>query len=201
VSHRQQGGLSKSSAASNGKPTHACLLYRRTCGVAFCWLRATLLASCTQTNAKRATMPTCHLCHSNLTPAFMPYAGWTQGDKMIACTQPRRVAAMTVATRVAEEMGCRLGQQVGYSIRFEDVSTPVSAAAVTAGTGAVLVTVVLQAPGCCCMAAAFPLCSPALRFVSKPDQSCLIRQWPCLAPLKRVYEPRWLRTRSVTLNF
>lgn len=32
---------------------------------------------------------------------------------------------MTVASRVAEEMGCRLGQDVGYSIRFEDVSTPV----------------------------------------------------------------------------
>ncbi|KAI3425228.1 hypothetical protein D9Q98_008996 [Chlorella vulgaris] len=57
-------------------------------------------------------------------PQYLHEAGWTQGDKMIACTQPRRVAAMTVATRVAEEMGCRLGQQVGYSIRFEDVSTP-----------------------------------------------------------------------------
>jgi hypothetical protein len=46
---------------------------------------------------------------------------------MVACTQPRRVAAMTVATRVAEEVGCRLGQEVGYAIRFEDVSTPVRA--------------------------------------------------------------------------
>ena len=58
-------------------------------------------------------------------PARFAGAGWTQGGKMVACTQPRRVAAMTVATRVAEEMGCRLGQEVGYSIRFEDVSTPV----------------------------------------------------------------------------
>ena len=33
---------------------------------------------------------------------------------------------MMVATRVAEERGCRLGQEVGYSIRFENVSTPVS---------------------------------------------------------------------------
>lgn len=40
--------------------------------------------------------------------------------KMIACTQPRRVAAMSVASRVAEEMDCTLGQEVGYSIRFED---------------------------------------------------------------------------------
>ncbi len=32
---------------------------------------------------------------------------------------------MTVATRVAAEMGCSVGQAVGYSIRFEDLSTPV----------------------------------------------------------------------------
>ena len=38
----------------------------------------------------------------------------------IGCTQPRRVAAMSVAKRVAEEFGCRLGQEVGYTIRFED---------------------------------------------------------------------------------
>ena len=45
---------------------------------------------------------------------------------MVACTQPRRVAAMTVAARVAQEMGVALGQEVGYSIRFEDVSTKAS---------------------------------------------------------------------------
>ena len=39
---------------------------------------------------------------------------------MIGCTQPRRVAAMSVAKRVAEEMDCELGHQVGYAIRFED---------------------------------------------------------------------------------
>lgn len=37
----------------------------------------------------------------------------------VACTQPRRVAAMSVAARVAEEMDVALGQEVGYSIRFE----------------------------------------------------------------------------------
>lgn len=42
----------------------------------------------------------------------------------IACTQPRRVAAMSVAKRVAEEFGCRLGQEVGYTIRFEDCTSP-----------------------------------------------------------------------------
>lgn len=39
---------------------------------------------------------------------------------MIGCTQPRRVAAMSVAKRVSEEMGCDLGKEVGYAIRFED---------------------------------------------------------------------------------
>ncbi|KAF2088973.1 pre-mRNA-splicing factor ATP-dependent RNA helicase PRP43 [Saccharata proteae CBS 121410] len=40
--------------------------------------------------------------------------------KMVACTQPRRVAAMSVAQRVAQEMDVTLGEEVGYSIRFED---------------------------------------------------------------------------------
>ncbi|KAF9346672.1 DEAH-box RNA helicase prp16, partial [Mortierella sp. AD094] len=43
---------------------------------------------------------------------------------MIGCTQPRRVAAMSVARRVAEEVGCKLGTTVGYAIRFEDVTSP-----------------------------------------------------------------------------
>lgn len=43
---------------------------------------------------------------------------------MIACTQPRRVAAMSVAQRVADEMDVKLGEQVGYSIRFEDNTSP-----------------------------------------------------------------------------
>ncbi len=38
----------------------------------------------------------------------------------IACTQPRRIAAVTIAHRIAEEMGERLGRSVGYKIRFED---------------------------------------------------------------------------------
>ena len=39
---------------------------------------------------------------------------------MVGCTQPRRVAAMSVAKRVAEEMDVELGAEVGYAIRFED---------------------------------------------------------------------------------
>ncbi|KAF0698465.1 Aste57867_10925 [Aphanomyces stellatus] len=41
---------------------------------------------------------------------------------MIGCTQPRRVAAMSVAQRVSEEMGVNLGDECGYAIRFEDLT-------------------------------------------------------------------------------
>ena len=41
----------------------------------------------------------------------------------VSCTQPRRVAAMSVAARVSDEMDVTLGQEVGYSIRFEDCSS------------------------------------------------------------------------------
>ena len=44
--------------------------------------------------------------------------------KIVGCTQPRRVAAMSVARRVAQEMDVELGTQVGYTIRFEDVTSP-----------------------------------------------------------------------------
>jgi pre-mRNA-splicing factor ATP-dependent RNA helicase DHX15/PRP43 len=52
----------------------------------------------------------------------MEIPGTTSKAKMVACTQPRRVAAMSIAKRVAEEMDVQLGQQVGYTIRFEDVT-------------------------------------------------------------------------------
>ncbi|XP_070042314.1 putative pre-mRNA-splicing factor ATP-dependent RNA helicase DEAH9 isoform X3 [Nicotiana tabacum] len=41
---------------------------------------------------------------------------------MIACTQPRRLAVQAVASRVAEEMDVKLGEEVGYTIRFEDIT-------------------------------------------------------------------------------
>jgi ATP-dependent RNA helicase DHX8/PRP22 len=50
--------------------------------------------------------------------------GGYANDGIIGCTQPRRVAAMSVAKRVAEEIGCNLGQEVGYTIRFEDCTSP-----------------------------------------------------------------------------
>ncbi len=46
-----------------------------------------------------------------------------QKHRGVACTQPRRVAAMSVAQRVANERDVLLGQEVGYSIRFEDCSS------------------------------------------------------------------------------
>lgn len=58
-------------------------------------------------------------------PQFLLEAGLaSQGETCIACTQPRRVAATSIAARVSDEMDVELGQEVGYTIRFEDVSDP-----------------------------------------------------------------------------
>lgn len=43
-----------------------------------------------------------------------------RGYSKIAVTQPRRVAAVSVSRRVAQELGVQLGEEVGYAIRFED---------------------------------------------------------------------------------
>ena len=42
----------------------------------------------------------------------------------IAHTQPRRLAARTVAARIADELGVQLGAEVGYAVRFEDRTSP-----------------------------------------------------------------------------
>lgn len=55
---------------------------------------------------------------------FIAEAGYCASGKKVVCTQPRRVAAMSVARRVAEEMDVSLGEEVGYSIRFEECSGP-----------------------------------------------------------------------------
>lgn len=60
-------------------------------------------------------------------PQFLVQAGFTTNGLMVACTQPRRVAAMSIAKRVAEEMDVKLGNEVGYTIRFEDVTSSVTA--------------------------------------------------------------------------
>ena len=54
-------------------------------------------------------------------PQFVVESGFLSG-KMCVCTQPRRVAAMSVARRVAEEMDVNVGEEVGYSIRFEEAT-------------------------------------------------------------------------------
>ncbi len=45
---------------------------------------------------------------------------------MIAHTQPRRIAARTLASRVAQELGVSLGGSVGYAVRFNDESGPLT---------------------------------------------------------------------------
>lgn len=56
-------------------------------------------------------------------PQFLYEEGYCKDGKKVGCTQPRRVAAMSVAARVAEEVGVKLGQEVGYAIRFEDATS------------------------------------------------------------------------------
>ena len=53
---------------------------------------------------------------------FLYEDGYAQSG-LIGCTQPRRVAAMSVAKRVSEEMEVELGGLVGYAIRFEDCTS------------------------------------------------------------------------------
>ena len=60
---------------------------------------------------------------SGKTTQIMQYlyeSGYCNNDKLLGCTQPRRVAAMSVAARVSDEMNTTCGQLVGYNIRFED---------------------------------------------------------------------------------
>ncbi|KAI0340992.1 P-loop containing nucleoside triphosphate hydrolase protein [Trametopsis cervina] len=68
-----------------------------------------------ETGSGKTTQIPQFVCYSDL-----PHAS----GKLVACTQPRRVAAMSVAKRVADEMDVPLGKQVGYSIRFEDMTEP-----------------------------------------------------------------------------
>ena len=53
-------------------------------------------------------------------PQYLYENGYCNDKKKICITQPRRVAAMSVASRVAYEMGVKCGHEVGYSIRFEE---------------------------------------------------------------------------------
>lgn len=57
---------------------------------------------------------------STQVPQYLAEAGWTNETMMIGITEPRRVAVTTLAARVAEESRSQLGNQVGYSIRFDE---------------------------------------------------------------------------------
>lgn len=56
-------------------------------------------------------------------PQFLIDAGYAARSKMVGITQPRRVAAMSVSRRVAEELDVNVGEEVGYTIRFEDMTS------------------------------------------------------------------------------
>eukprot|EP00039_Didymoeca_costata_P018048 m.331944 g.331944 ORF g.331944 m.331944 type:complete len:709 (-) comp16824_c0_seq1:2032-4158(-) len=59
-------------------------------------------------------------------PQYLHEAQWTTEGRVVACLQPRRVAATSVAQRVAQERGKRLGNEVGYSIRFDNCDGPMT---------------------------------------------------------------------------
>lgn len=55
-------------------------------------------------------------------PQFVFFDEYGSG-KMVACTQPRRIAATSVARRVASEMEIKLWEEVGYSVRFDNATS------------------------------------------------------------------------------
>ncbi|KAI0631613.1 pre-mRNA-splicing factor ATP-dependent RNA helicase PRP43 [Trametes polyzona] len=74
-----------------------------------------IIVMVSETGSGKTTQIPQFVCYSDL-----PH---TKG-KMVACTQPRRVTATSVAKHVADELDVPLGEQVGYSIRFEDMTEP-----------------------------------------------------------------------------
>jgi HrpA-like RNA helicase len=77
-----------------------------------------------ETGSGKTTQVPQYLIQAGFTSLTSPIAAASHHThKMIAVTQPRRVAAVTLARRVASEMHTRLGDDVGYAIRFEDVTS------------------------------------------------------------------------------
>ncbi len=62
---------------------------------------------------------------STQVPQYLDEAGYTRAG-CVVCTQPRAISAKALAHRVAEEMGVRVGREVGYSVRFEDCTSVVT---------------------------------------------------------------------------
>ena len=66
----------------------------------------------------------CRLCFAAMQMTqYLHEDGYTEWG-VVGCTQPRRVAAVSVAKRVADEMAVTVGEEVGYAIRFEDITGP-----------------------------------------------------------------------------
>jgi ATP-dependent RNA helicase DDX35 len=63
---------------------------------------------------------------STQTPAYLWENGWADNGFQVVCTQPRRIAAQSLAQRVSQEAGKRLGQEVGYNVRFDDCTSPLT---------------------------------------------------------------------------
>ncbi|KAI1085006.1 P-loop containing nucleoside triphosphate hydrolase protein [Whalleya microplaca] len=80
------------------------------------------------------------------TTQYLAEEGFTNDNRMIGCTQPRRVAAMSLVKRVAEELGCTLGEEVGYSVRFDDHTSPATTK-IKYMTDGMLQREILQDPG------------------------------------------------------
>ncbi|EJD74781.1 D-tyrosyl-tRNA(Tyr) deacylase [Loa loa] len=59
---------------------------------------------------------------STQVPQYLMEVGWASDGRKIGVTQPRRIAAVTLANRVAEEKSCKLGTDVGYVVRFDDMT-------------------------------------------------------------------------------
>ena len=54
-------------------------------------------------------------------PQFLYEAGYTLKGQCIAVTEPRRMACISLAERVAQEMRSDVGSMVGYKVRFSQV--------------------------------------------------------------------------------
>jgi len=71
-----------------------------------------------QTGCGKTTRESCSAFHAHYSrrwqelPQYLLQAGWAREGHVIACTQPRRIAATSVAARVANEVGTKLGDEV-----------------------------------------------------------------------------------------